>query len=269
MMQRFIMLGVIIAALTTGTQSHAANIVLSTETNATLNGASFQDGDLVFHSDDGSNSNVIFNENNFAANEDIDALHLQADGSIVFSTRSAASLNGTSFRNGDIVRFNPNTGAVSVIFSESLFNNNENIDAVSFDNQGNILFSTSGFANLNGTAIRNGDIVSFDPLTGNVEIIFSEDLFADNENIDAIHFLENGNLLLSTTGNAVLAGLAFSDGDIVEFNPTTGEATLFFDEANFGSNEDIDAIFVRVPVTNSALLMTIGLLALRRRQSRG
>ncbi|MCH8923579.1 MAG: CotH kinase family protein, partial [Planctomycetes bacterium] len=109
-----------------------------------------------------------------------------------------------------------------------------------------------------GVEASNGDVVEITPgvltdlalgIFGDAEasVLFSEELFVGGENIDAIHKLANGNLVFSTASNAMLVGsdLLFGNGDLVQYNPTTGEVSLYFSELLFdGGNEDINAVYI-------------------------
>ncbi|MGI9203362.1 MAG: DNRLRE domain-containing protein, partial [Woeseiaceae bacterium] len=52
------------------------------------------------------------------------------------------------------------------------------------------------------------------------------------------------NVILSTEGNATLGGLSFTDKDLAEFDRIADTATLFFDGALLGLDQDIDAVYV-------------------------
>ena len=116
------------------------------------------------------------------------------------------------------------------------------------------IFSPAATHNVNGVEIRNGDLFGFfdpdDPVSGQ---FFNEDSFqptaADgnaNENIDALHFLDADNMILSTLTVAKLGGLEFEKGDLVQHTLSTGVTTLFFRGADHfaSSDEDIDAVSV-------------------------
>lgn len=246
-------------------QASELTLFLSTQSSASLNGTNFRDGDILEH---GSSTSISFSESNFINSEDIDGLHITGNGTLILSTNNNASLGGVNFRDGDIVSFNPNTGIATVLFSEDNFRGNEEVDAIFQTNDGRLLMSTSNTAEIDGTTFSASDIFAFDPATGSTELFFSaaDFGFSTSENIDAFHVLDSGNFIFSTSNNATIDGVTFRDGDLIEFDPITGIATLFQAESEFSSNEDIDAIFIRVPVPAAALLMMTALIGLHRRR---
>jgi len=172
-------------------------------------------------------------------------LPLRADADTIYlSTASNASLGGLSFRNADIVRYDTVTGTASLFFDEDRFANNEDVDGFSLLPNGHLLLSTKSTATLGGLTFEDGDIVEYDPVANSAVPYFSESKFTTNVNVDGFAVLPNGHLLLSTAGNATLGGLSFRDGDLAEYDRTTGFATLYFSENHFAANEDIDAVSV-------------------------
>lgn len=56
-------------------------------------------------------------------------------------------------------------------------------------------------------------------------------------------------------------------GDLVEYNPNSDSASIFFDEDLYSADEDIDAVsFARVPEPPSLALASLGLLMPWRRR---
>ena len=148
----------------------------------------------------------------------------------------------------------------------------ENIDAAHVLSNGNLLISTGGAAVLGDNALTfgNGDLIEYNPATGNATLFFSEKNFlvfdstsmtfnaVGNEDIDAVSIDPlSGHLILSTDGPALLPGkvgtpqvtdgvLSFGNGDLVSYDLVTRTATLLLSEAIFaGGNENIDAVHVR------------------------
>ena len=221
-----------------------ATIILSTESSETLGGLSFGDGDLASYDPTTDTATLLFSEALFGDNEDIDAVHILDNGNIILSTGSGALLGGLSFGDGDLVEYNPLTDVAVLYFSEALFGSDENIDAVHILDNGNIILSTADGATLGGLSFTSGGLIEYNPATNIGVLFFDGALFDGSENIDAVHILDNGNIILSTAGAATLGGLTFQNGDLIEYNPTTDIATLYFSESLFSSNANIDAVYV-------------------------
>jgi hypothetical protein len=165
----------------------------------------------------------------------------------------SATLNGTPVRPADaVVTSGVSTG--ELVFSAFPDVILEDIDALHVMQDGSVVFSTStdvtqGFGGIPN--IKNGDLVLWDGATAT--LLFSELIgFGSTlNNIDAFSILPNENWLLSTDLPALLGGLAFQNGDIVEYDPVADDASLYMglDEATIftgtpQSNADIDALHV-------------------------
>ena len=225
----------------------ASNIILSTDRTETLGGLTFSDGSLAEYDPNTDSATLFFNENLFGGNEDIDAVHVQANGTIILSTTGNATLGGLSFSDGDLVAYDPATDSTTLFFDENLFSANEDIDAVYVMSNGNILLSTTGTATLGGLTFSDGSLVEYNPVTDSASLYFSESLFAGGADIDGVHVLDSGNILITTTRTETLGGLTFSDGSIAEYNPGSNTATLYFNENLFSGGADVNAITIQPP----------------------
>jgi len=109
------------------------HFLLSTVTSETLAGLSFDDGDIVEYDPVTLTATLFLDETTtFSTNSDIGGFNVLADGRIAFSTLSGATLSvsGLSFQNGDVVLFDPSNGSASIIFSESSFGADQDVDGV-------------------------------------------------------------------------------------------------------------------------------------------
>ena len=81
-----------------------------------------------------------------------------------------------------------------------------------------LLLSTWDNETLGGLSFGDDDIVEYDQVGDTATLFFDGgNLFSNNgEDIDAIHYRSDGNILvIFTAGGATLGGLTFEDGDVV------------------------------------------------------
>lgn len=193
-----------------------------------------------------------------------------ANGVGVYLTTTANVHVGTNdllIRNGDVALYDSVTQIATLAFDRSNFRTGGgtpgavgNVDAFHVLSDGTFLLSTDNneWLGSNMQYVRPGDIVQYDGATDTASIYFDQDNFrtynGNNgawENVDAVHVLANGNILLSTSGGARLGApmLHFADGDLVEYDPLADTAAVFMSEGVFrtpwgqpGGDEDIDGV---------------------------
>ncbi|HDY65080.1 MAG TPA: hypothetical protein ENH84_02460 [Phycisphaerae bacterium] len=243
----------------------SADLILSTDSTATLGGLSFSDGDLVGYDPATGIASILLNGDLFSGGEDnIDAAHLMADGHYVLSTTGDSTLGGLSFGKGDLVEYDPIADTATLLFDNTLFSAAEDIDAVYVRDNGNIVMSTVGAAQLGGLLFGDGDLIEYNPTAGTASLLFDENLFSGNEDIEAVHILDDGHILLSTTNNATLGGLSFGKSDVAEYDPVSGTASLYFSGDTFSSiNPNINALSSTIVSESGAIvLLSLGGLGL-------
>jgi len=218
----------------------------------TLGGVTVRPADGV----DVANGDIAFGE--LPASEDLDALHIRDDGTVLFSTTTIVFIGGTSFLAGDVAAWDG--VSYSLVLDSGLFGATENVDAVSELPNGNLLISTSTAATLFGLAFADGDVVEVDVAGGTASLFMGLDeaaLFTGaNQNIDALHYDRgNGHLLLSvladgpgTIGGYDVSGQGAS-ADLIELDLSSGvsgslrlEGGALYD----GSTRQLDAAFLIV-----------------------
>jgi hypothetical protein len=226
--------------------AQARLILLSTSGSAELAGLSFDDEDLVLFDPETNMASLFFDGDLYKKDEDTNAVSVLANGNLLLSTLSSARLGGLSFKDGDIVEYDPSTDSASLYFSEDLFAGNEEINALSILDNGNLVLSTRRKASLGGLDFENQDLVEYDLATGQASLFFDGGLFARNQDIRAVHIMKNGNIALSTRKKATLGGITFGDDSIVEYDPIADSASLIFDGSALFSNrhEDIDSLYI-------------------------
>lgn len=106
----------------------------------------------------------------------------------------------------------------------------------------------SALAALSG--FRDDDLVLYDPLTDTATLFFDDTTGTDTislDNINAVHLLPNGHLLLSPSGSGTATGIgAFGPEDVVQYDPIAKTTTLIFDGSEIfdDAGENIDAIYL-------------------------
>jgi hypothetical protein len=256
---------------------YGGNIILSTYDEASLWSTNVHHANAVEANTSTNTVNVLFNgaalfESSWVQ---LDAFHILPNGNYIISAGAFThTLGGLNFAMGDLVEYNPVSNIATLFFDHNLLvtgGARPDIDAVYVRPNGNIILSIFDRASLAGLWFGPDDLVEYNPTTNTAALFFDGSLFEvdpdpdDEESIDAFHLLENGNLIISTYHGAKLGGLLFRDGDLVEYNSSTGGATIFFSEDNFSSTcEDIDAVYIPenggiIPEPATMVLFALGL----------
>lgn len=183
------------------------------------------------------------------------------DKVLLFSSSSNGKVDGLSFQDADILRYDPVADQWTILFDGSDVGvGKADLDAFALLPDSSILMSFDKAINfpLLG-AIDDSDIVRFVPsqlgsnTVGSFQLMFDGSavgLTSDSEDIDAIALDWNANaLLISTTGTAKVTGVEARDEDLLAFTPlaytpTPGAWSLFFDGSAVqltASDEDVTA----------------------------
>jgi hypothetical protein len=261
------------AALASAGTAGATTFYLSTLGGNTLAGHSFRGGDVVQYDDAApASATTVLNEDLFGSpgvGPEVDAFEFLPNGHYLISTTAPDSIAGVSFVNGDIVDYDPVNNIATVIFDEQLnFAGQADIDAVAMLPNGNILFSTTTDENglTGGPNILDGDVIEWNIVTNTYVGLFVSELIlfgGADANIDAFDVLPDGRWALSTAADATIAGLSFTDSDLVLYDPVAGTAIVWIPESVFvnPSGSPLDAIAV-VPEPNTLGLLALGIVGL-------
>ena len=242
-----------------GTEISIDPIILATQDQATLVGSTFEDDDLAEYDPITNTAAQYFAGTLFSGNEDIKALHVLDNGHIALSTSTNATLGGLTFKNGDVVDYDPIADTATLLFSEDTDAGIDiDIDALHILDNRHIIFSVDTAVTIAFLTVHDGDLIEWDPDTGNFSLYFDHNAFTTDANVDGFHLLDNGHMIFSTTGTETLGGLTFEDGDLVDYDPIAGTATLYFSEVgHFDADEDINAVFIEEPFPALNVLMVV------------
>ena len=188
------------------------------------------------------------------------------DGRIIYvSSTSSGNIDGISFKDEDILTYDTNTDTWSMYFDGSdvgVGAGGGDLYSFHINDDGSILFSTDRDITLPDVgAIEKSDIVRFIPTstgnntTGSYELYFdASDVGFSGENIDAIGFTPNGDLIIGSTSSYNVGGVSGGDEDLLLFNATSlGENTsgsweIYLDGSDVGlndsSSEDVNGTWI-------------------------
>jgi hypothetical protein len=116
--------------------------------------------------------------------------------------------------------------------------------------------TTEKDAALGGLSFTDVDIVAYRPWNDMANLFFDGGPTTLNADIDALHVLANGHLLLSPKGNATLGGLNFKDGDLVEYDIAFDTSTLIFEGKILFADDKAKIISVHVLGNGHLILST-------------
>ncbi len=161
---------------------------------------------------------------------DVDAYH-SLGSSELFSLESSATLGGVTYAPGDVIFWDGAVYASQFDASAFALDSGINVDAVGM-NGGNVLLSFSKPAILSGTAYEDADIVSWNGSTFTTYWDGSAHAVPEALDLDGLHLLSNGNLLLSFDSAGAISGVFFRDEDVLEHNPLTDSWELVYDASS-------------------------------------
>lgn len=149
---------------------------------------------------------------------------------VVFSANAGVSIEGSpvSVQGGGLISFDTS----DVASAHVPFDFPGNLDAVHVLDNGNYLVSYHSEVTIAGFTFDDDHIVEYD-VESNVVSSFLDyagiiDSAADSD-IDAFFVLPNGNHVFSNATDAIVGGIEITANDLVEYNPGTGQASIYFD----------------------------------------
>lgn len=194
-------------------------------------------------------------------------------GEIIWLSLSTnATLNNLGAVNDeDIVALDPATGAYAWVFDGSDVGITGDVDAFDTLTNGHILMSFDASTYVPGIGtVADADIIEFTPTslgattTGSFAWKFdASDIglavnYDDSEDVDALDFMSDGSLLVSTRGAFSVPGVSGADADLLRFTATSWGATtagawsLYFDGSDVGlstPSEDLDGVWLDQTLT--------------------
>jgi glucose/arabinose dehydrogenase len=194
---------------------------------------------------------------------------------VYLSDSALGTVPGLTYGNEDILRYDRVADTWSMWVDASDLGVNEDLTAFHILDDGTILMAFANRVDIDGFGrLEPWELVRFTPTStgsstaGSFEIYFEgrDAELRNDEEIDALSVLANGDLILSTTGGGSVSGVTFADEDLMRFSPTglgpdgtDGTWSMWLDGSNVGlsdQSEDVNA--VSVDGTGDIHLSTLG-----------
>ncbi len=169
---------------------------------------------------------------------------------ILLSTATSAVLGGLSYINQDLVEYNPNDDTAMLKVDGNAIAFTEKFDALHMLGNGRLLVSvdiaSGSTTTLGGLSIGKDDLAEYNPVTDTAVLILdgSSVFSGGSNNITAVHVQPDGKLILANSIAATLGGISFNPEDLVEYDPGTNTASLFFDGSAVGLTAAISSVHV-------------------------
>jgi len=211
---------------------------MSSTSGGSIGGVSFRDEDILKYDVDADAWSLYFDGSDVGLTADINAFTILSDGSILFSINTSADLSIGTMQDEDIVKFiptslgNSTSGSFEWYFDGSdvgLSSRGEDIDAIGFDADGNLVISTLGRFRAGGLLGRDEDLWAFTAtsLGANTSGTWSQyfdgsDVSLDNsgsEDVQGAWIDANGDIYLTTRGSFSVPGLQGDGSDIFYCTP--------------------------------------------------
>lgn len=276
----------IIPTAPTGTPTPLPGLIfVSSSKSGKVDGGKFSDEDIFAYNRDTDTWSMVVDGSDVGLHRlDLTDFYLMADGSILMSFNKSFTLPGLGrVDDSDIIRFMPTqlgsetAGTFTWFFDGSdvgLTSSSEDIDAIAFDLEGNLVISTKGSFHVGDVRGKDEDLFVLknaqlgEETSGTWELYFdgsAVELTKGNEDIDGAWIdPTTGNLYLSTKGDFKATWLESSiegDGnDIFICIPTTVDSNTgctfqsFFDGNTARLTKRIDGISIGAPANLTPFL---------------
>lgn len=261
----------------TPTGSNAPLLYLSSDDGGTVGGIAYADEDILSYNTTTGIWTMIFDGSDVGIGTDVNALHIDSDGSLLLSFNTTTTLPSLgAVAETDIVRFLPTTlganttGSFVWFFDGSdvgLDTADEDIDAITRLSDGRLVISTNDFFNASGVSGVGQDLFLFtadnlgETTSGVWQLYFDGSdvgLIGPAEDIWGAEIGSNGAIYLNTNANYNVAGLTGDSDDIFVCTPASlGDTTsCTFSLYWNGDNYDFGAKWLDVLALSEVTLAT-------------
>jgi len=223
-----------------------SSLTLSTRNDAELGGLAFQGNDAVTYDSATDSASLYLDGGSMGHAAGIDALHVLANGHVILSTDSDATIGGLTFNKEDLIDYDPVADTATVFLEAAAhFVTPKNIDAVHVLADGDVVLSTDSPGAVGGVSFSEKDLVLYDMASGVASVLFDGDATTLSATLTGVHVLDSGLLALTAGGTTTLGGLTFGADQVVIYDPVDDEAALLFDgSSRFAATAELASLHV-------------------------
>jgi hypothetical protein len=260
------------------TGSNDPFIYVSSTSGGNVGGISFADEDIMRFDAAAGEWSLFFDGSDVGLTVDVDAMHLQADGTLLLSLDAEQRVGDLGkVDDSDILLFTPisfgsdTSGTLDLYFDGSdvgLTTNAEDINALSKSPEGHLIIGTNGKAGVPGLSATKRNLTRFVPAANGLGVNTSGTwslylngsgigLTTNSELITNASLAEHGRLLLNTKGAFTVGDISGGAADVFECRLATGGANsncspspaiFWLGGAHGYGNESIDALMIEASV---------------------
>jgi hypothetical protein len=185
------------------------------------------------------------------ADANLTGYHRLPDGDQLLSFDVTVSLGGLTVEPRDVVR--TNGVSYALVFSGAARDVPDGvaIDAIAMIGD-DLLLSFNVDVTVNGFTAADADVVRFDGATFSPFFDAAAAGVPRGLDLDALHYLDNGHLLVSFDGSGTVGGVTFDDEDVLAYDPALHTWTLVYDGSAAypqWAAADLDALSAAPPAT--------------------
>ena len=173
---------------------------------------------------------------------------------LVLTYKNDFTLSGTDYDKYDMVAYDGTTS--SLFFDSDLilvppnFSGNNDIEGFHRISADELWFTTRGDFELGGNDYDRGDIVLYNKTTENSSLVFDSSVLS-SEKISAFSRLSTVEIAIVLEDDFSIDTADYKKGDVVRYNLTTGDNSLFFDTANITDGNEKLMHFTFLAIQNS------------------
>ena len=238
-------------ALPAGAATPLQRIRVSTDVTAVLGVHTVDDENVASDDLDGGVTPVSIGS--IPPEADLDGYQLLPNGDQLLSFDTALVLpGGITARPGDVVRYDGALYAIEFDAAAHGVPPGADVDAIAIADDGDLLLSFDITVSLGSITLDDEDVARLDG-AGFTSFFDGESAGVDPRlDLDALHVLCSGHLLVSFDTSGVVGGVGFDDEDLLEYDPGSGTWDMAYDGSaehpGWGS-ADVDAAHAQIVET--------------------